>query len=520
MDRDKVQAAREEEIKELERRVYRVVDVEECYRLKGRGPIPVRWVDVDKGFGVHRSRLVAKDYRPKSRVGDKEGLFAGTPPLEIVKMLVLHAAGQCRNGRKRKLMFLDIGKAHLYAPIEGDEYVDLPPERAQPGKCAKLLYTLYGMRTAARSWEKEYSRTLAAAGFRIGRASPCMSFHAERDIRVVVHGDDFIVEGFEDDLRWVERLLAAKYIVKMRGIMGPDAADTKVIDVLNRILEWREDEFRYEADPRHVEIMLRDMGLEECKAATLPGAQGEALEGEDQAFLDGDTQRVYRSVVARGNFLAQDRADIRYTVKELCRRMAAPRQFDWRRLKKLCRYLRGRPRVVQRMPIGQGGDDVANVYVDSDWAGCRESRKSTNGGALLFNGACLRCWSSTQTGLALSSGEAEYYAAVKGGAEGLYFQSLCGDLGIEVSVRVHTDSSACKGICGRTGLGRVRHMDVQYLWLQQAASEGRLSLTKVPGTANPADLMTKYLSAEAISRIMGQLGMHWECGRNEQVDRI
>ena len=57
-------------------------------RRGGRGGVcsatGVRWVDVDKGFGVYRSRLVAKDFRPKSRVGDVEGLYAATLPLELV----------------------------------------------------------------------------------------------------------------------------------------------------------------------------------------------------------------------------------------------------------------------------------------------------------------------------------------------------------------------------------------------------------------------------------------------------
>ena len=56
---------------------------------KGRAPIGVRWVDVDKGFGVYRSRLVAKDFKPRSKINDKEGLFAATPPPELVKILFM-----------------------------------------------------------------------------------------------------------------------------------------------------------------------------------------------------------------------------------------------------------------------------------------------------------------------------------------------------------------------------------------------------------------------------------------------
>ena len=119
LDPDKMQEAREEECKELERRVYVKVPVQECWDKTGKAPIGVRWVDVRKADGTHRSRFVARDFRPKSRVDDLEGLFASMPPLELVKVLIVMAAEECRKGKLEKVMFIDIVKAHLHAPVEG-----------------------------------------------------------------------------------------------------------------------------------------------------------------------------------------------------------------------------------------------------------------------------------------------------------------------------------------------------------------------------------------------------------------
>ena len=63
---------------------------------------------------------MAKDFRPKSRVNDREGLFAATPPLELLN-----------NAKKRKVIFVDISKAHLYAPVQEEEFVALPPDRTK-----------------------------------------------------------------------------------------------------------------------------------------------------------------------------------------------------------------------------------------------------------------------------------------------------------------------------------------------------------------------------------------------------
>ena len=120
LDPVKVRAAREEELNELERRVFVEADVEECVRVTGKKPIGVRWVDVDKGFGVHRSRLVAKDFRPKSRVDDVEGLYAATPPLELVKFLLTNAAASSRRRNVRKVMLIRHWESALVRSDRGE----------------------------------------------------------------------------------------------------------------------------------------------------------------------------------------------------------------------------------------------------------------------------------------------------------------------------------------------------------------------------------------------------------------
>ena len=70
----------------------------------------------------------------------------------------------------------------------------------------------------------------------------------------------------------------------------------------------------------------------------------------------------------------------------------------------------------------------------------------------------LKSWSSTQASVALSSGEAELYGVVKASSIALGQQSLFSDLGLTSTVRVWTDSSAAMGICQRTGLGQLRHI--------------------------------------------------------------
>ena len=119
----------------------------------------------------------------------------------------------------------------------------------------------------------------------------------------------------------------------------------------------------------------------------------------------------------------------------------------------------------------------------------------------------LMSWSVTQGVVALSSGEAELYAMVKGAANTLGLISLAGDFGLRVDGRIFCDASAAIGIVNRTGVGRLRHVRVQYLWLQDKVRNRDLEVEKIGGDENPADLLTKHVPAELIARHCEALGV-------------
>ena len=145
--------------------------------------------------------------------------------------------------------------------------------------------------------------------------------------------------------------------------------------------------------------------------------------------------------------------------------------------------------------------------MDSDWAGCLQTRKSTSGGMMTVRGGLVKSWASTQGSTALSSGEAEYYAIVKGACEGLGLKQVIQDMGVKVAVKVWVDSSTAKSIAERIGLGKVRHMDVRFMWLQEVRRQGKVKIVKINGEANPADIMTKPKSIDDIQKLVKCLGV-------------
>ena len=161
-----------------------------------------------------------------------------------------------------------------------------------------------------------------------------------------------------------------------------------------------------------------------------------------------------------------------------------------------------------------------NTYVDTDFAGCLETRRSTSGGCITYGRHQIKHWSSTQKVLALSSGEAELYGVVKEASEAIDIQSVAADLGIETALHIRTDSSAAVGICTRTGIGKVRHLATGQLWVQERIRAGAFKLYKLPGTENPGDICTKHVASELICRHLPAVCLKTETGRPSSAPQI
>ena len=194
--------------------------------------------------------------------------------------------------------------------------------------------------------------------------------------------------------------------------------------------------------------------------------------------------------------------------------MNKPTEESWEMLKRIGRFLLTAPRVVWRY-VRQNPQYALSVCSDSDWAGCLNTRKSTSCTTVCLGRHCLKTHSSTQDCIALSSGEAEYYALVKAASMGIGMQSLARDLGTSAEVRLWTDSAAAKGMASRRGAGRVRHIETATLWLQHAVSRKLVSVHKKDGLKNPADIGTKYLDGPRIWTLLSMLGIEQRAGSSQ-----
>ena len=507
---------------------------------RGKKVIGVKWLDINKGdpgSPAIRSRLVAKELRAFAPWIPQEDLFAATPPTAALNLLLsTMVSRKSRAGQHYKLAFLDVRRAFFYAAATEEVYVELAPEDRVAGQdLVGLLHrSMYGTRSASKNWQLQLGRDLAALGFKQAKSSPCIFWHEELDARLVIHGDDLWLLADEKSLGDLMPRLHATYELKVEGILGPDPGDAKAVRSLNKLIRFVPDVgIEIEADPRHAEIVPGELGLTRGprRPVSTPGSKADIeANGADPAPIeDASEVTAYRGISARGLYLSADRPELRFATKEAARRMSAPTRGDLSGLKRIGRFLLAKPRLVQTLAfqgefvaprVYPGGGEVraapAWIYalVDSNWADCRLTRKSTSGGALLHGDHVLATWSVTQSVQALSTGEAELYAVLKGTVEALGLSAVAEELGMVLRApRVGSDSTAAKGTCSRHGLGKLKHLDLKFLWVQEAVRAKRVIIVKVDGESNFADLMTKHLDVGKMLALLQGAGYEFREGR-------
>ena len=292
------------------------------------------------------------------------------------------------------------------------------------------------------------------------------------------------------------------------GRLGFEDSDMKSFLLLNRVFRVGVDQtgqyLDIEPDLRHAPLIISESGCNtNTQAVSTPREKLQdklVLDGRRSPILKKDEVTRYRSACMRLSYLAQDRLDLAETAKHLARRMSEPRELDYIPLKRAARYLVGTLKAALGFRRQKHVDKIT-VFVDSDFAGDPVSRKSTTGLVAQIGNHTLKSGSTLQSLTALSGGEAEFYAVVKGGQVGLSLRSVYQDLGIPMKIEIQSDSSAANSLTDRLGAGqRTKHIDTRYFWIQERVQDGDLSIKKVPTAKYCADVGTKPVSASVLQQ--------------------
>ena len=400
-------------------------------------------------------------------------------------------------------------------------FIELPPEDAEcPGDTepmiGRLLRSMYGTQDAAHIWEADWQQWLKANGGEFSPLCPALFKVPERGIIGLVHGDDFAAVGSEEDLAWLNGVLNERYTARWEATIGGDEEGSAFF--LNRLIRYKPDgadaggeRFEIEADARHADILINAFGFnDKTKGIDTPEEKltdKEFVEELKQPVLDDEQTSQYRSMVMRLAYMSTDRPDLAHTVKRLASAMKGPKANDWARLKRAVRYLikvRYMKRVFKRQ---EDHERRVIAFSDSDWAGEIKTRRSTTGSVVKLGGHTLLAKCATQKVVALSSAESEFYGMCRTATLAEFVRGILEFWGAKVNqTELKADSSAAKAMAERRGVGKTRHIQARYLWLQDKVSEKVLKVTKVDGKKNDSDLMTKVQPRSVMKEHLERMG--------------
>ena len=219
---------------------------------------------------------------------------------------------------------------------------------------------------------------------KVGTACPAFFCSCDGDLKGLFHGEDFCEVGRRKQLRRFGRILEKRFEVKQTCHIGFGVNDEKELKILNRRMikiDVLNDEMTLEADTKLVENALKSMKLNGAKGIDSPRVwrtEEQTTQIENSEKLTSVESTLYRSLVMKLAYVAQDRIDIAEAVKCLTRHMKEPRSGHMQELERLGRYLVKNKRCVLTY-ARQTSDETLQVHVDSDWAGELLGRKSTTG---------------------------------------------------------------------------------------------------------------------------------------------
>ena len=274
----------------------------------------------------------------------------------------------------------------FHAEATRDLHIEVPAEAdlGDTSQLGKLRLNLYGTSDAASNWQEKLAGDLCKIGCARGIGHPSVFQHEGWSLCVLVHGDDDVTGGQPQDLEWLQKELEKLYEIKTQ-VLGPGAASQG--KVLNRIVSWSRGGWTVEADPRHADLIIEQLGNKSPRGIITAGTAEDVVEMSESAELEGKDMSLFRGLASRANYLAPDRPNLQHTSQEVCRGVSKLTIESIAKMRGIGQYLYGRTRSVWQYPYQDEPGDL-DVYVDANCAA--------------WGSHCVETWSKTQVLVAKS----------------------------------------------------------------------------------------------------------------------
>ena len=406
---------------------------------------------------------------------------------------------------------MDFVTAFLNGEVEEEIYVEQPEGFEQGGKSKVLLLrkALYGLKQAPRQWYEKLTDYLLVTGWEVSEFDPSVYLHPKLTILMGVYVDDVLITGPHiNSISQAKTKLTQKFKMKDLG---------RCTYYLGMNIEWLDDGILIH-QRNYVDKILKRRQFQGLTPTAIPYNTNELSSiSKNQDKSPVGLKEEYQSMTGELLYAAlKTRPDISHTVGVLSRYASNPSQFHMDQAIRVYQYLSKTKDTGIFFPYGNQSPLVG--FSDSDWATCKDSRKSTSGWIIQLGGATIAYSSKRQRIIAQSTQEAEYVAAAELSNELVWVQRLLTEILTKLGkaelnigqkrTAIMIDNDSARLLSKNPEHHRVaKHFGIRYHVLRQRVKEGTLHLERVNSKDNTADIFTKALKREDFEKLRDQMGM-------------
>ncbi|GJZ00202.1 putative ribonuclease H-like domain-containing protein [Tanacetum coccineum] len=347
---------------------------------------------------------------------------------------------------------MDVKSAFLYGTIDEEVYVSQPPSFVDP-KCPKK------------------------SGYRRGTIDKTLFIKKDKnDIMLVqVYVDDIIFGSTKRS--WCDEFEA---LMKSRFQMSSMGELTFFLGLQ---VKQKEDGIFISHDKYVAEILKKFDFASVKTASTLIETHNPLVKDEEANDV---VVHLYRSMIGSLMYLTASRPDIMFVVCACFRFQVTPKTSHLNSVKRIFRYLKGKPKLGLWYPRVSSFD--LEAYSDSDYAGANLDRKSTTGGCQ-FLGRRLISWQcKKQTIVATSTTEAEYVAAANCCGQVLWIQNQMLDYGFNfMNTKIYIDNESTICIVKNPVFhSKTKHIEIRHHFIRDAYEKKLIQVLKIHTDDNAA----------------------------------
>ena len=400
---------------------------------------------------------------------------------------------------------IDVEAAFLNASLPEPVYIEIPSDFEEYAEDRKIDMpndpvisvgmSQYGLVTSARLWAQTFSKILRDDGkLEQCITDPCVYYkhgaNGELELLAVIYCDDALLMGLQQEVQALKAAIRKHVIITELGLPSKH---------LGIEMERGHDDigdFWKMSVQKAIDSIIEDVEKQDGKSLkeySTPAIPGKVLFNNEGEKVN---QSEYRSIIGRILYPAKKAIpSIMNAVRDLCRHLDNPGVEHWTALKRLLGYMKGHYKpLLLRSPR----ELRCHSNTDATWGSDPNDRRSVSGKLVTIDRCLVDFASKKQTGIALSSTDAEMVAGSEGAGTMTFVENLidevAGDKARQKPSIMHIDNMGAVHIANNQAVTpRTKHVDIRARYLQQKVRDGSMECKHIPTDKCHADIETKAL---------------------------